>query len=86
MLHRMLPHRREHARAQIWLRLNAAQVRKKETFLKKLRSQRTMRKRAQDRGEPVDTYIAKIDKILREAWLLHRETSATVPGEAPSNR
>ncbi len=71
---------------RIWPRLNAAQVRKKETFLKKLRSQRTMRKRAQDRGESVDTYIAKIDKILREAWLLHRETSATVPGEAPSNR
>ncbi len=61
---------------RIWPpQLNAAQVRKKTAFLKRLRSLRTMRKRAQDAGGAVSAYNDKIEDIFREAWELHRAAS-----------
>ena len=61
-----------------WPQLNAAQEVKKRAFHKKLRSQRTMRKRALD--EHRSCFVAlcnrRIADILREAWLLHRTASA----------
>ena len=55
-----------------WPQLSATQVKKKDALPKRLRSQRTMRKRAEDRGDPTETSNANIDAILREAWCLHR--------------
>ena len=61
---------------RIWPRLTDAQVKKKDAFLKKLRSERTMRKRAQGRSERVETNSTRIDAILLEAWRLHREAAS----------
>ena len=64
---------------RIWPNLNDVQVKKKTGFLKRLRSLRTMRKRAQDLGRDASLYNGKIDDVFRDAWGLHRVASAVDP-------
>ena len=61
---------------RIWPQLSATQAKKKTTFLKRLRSLRTTKKRAQDAGRSVSSYNAKIEDIFREAWAMHRDVSS----------
>ena len=58
-----------------WPKLNDVQVKKKTGFLKRLRSLRAMRKRAQDLGRDASLYNDKIDDVFREAWELHSMAS-----------
>ena len=64
--------------------MSPGQVKKKEAFLKKLRSLRTMRKRAQDNRHAgrVASCNERIDAVLCEAWAMHRETSGQSGGAA----
>ena len=74
----------KHYVPRVWAAMSPGQVKKKEEFLKKLRSLRTMRKRAQDRRQAsrVASCNERIDAVLREAWALHREASGQGGDEA----
>ena len=60
-----------------WPELQPVDARQVKIFTKQLKSQRTMRKRARDRGNDASAYDARIGKILKQAWQLHDSVSAT---------
>lgn len=67
----------KHYVPRIWPALNPAQVKKKEAYLKQLRSIRTMRKRGLDKRQEdrVAACNRRIEVVLRDAWGLYREVS-----------
>ena len=67
----------KHYVPRIWPSLNPTQVKKRESYLKKLRSLRTMRKRGQDKQQEhrVAACNRRIEVVLRDAWGLYREAS-----------
>ena len=67
----------KHYVPRIWPALNPAQVKKKEAYLKQLRSLRTMRKRGQDKRQEdrVAACNRRIEVVLRDAWGLYRAAS-----------
>ena len=62
--------------------MSPGQVKKKEAFLKKLRSLRTTLRARGRQAERVASCNERIDAVLREAWALHREASGQGGDEA----